>query len=143
MFYYAGTDIRGNLAGLKHLDGSPYEGIIVEFVNPVNGRPIFPTLSYKAQLLRPGEETRECRENSNSVYCVVEGRGTTTGDGAELDWEESDFFVAPGSSWRSHKNTGTDDAILYSYSDAPLIRAVGQYYAQGKTAAGTVEEIAD
>jgi gentisate 1,2-dioxygenase len=46
--------------------------------------------------------------------------------------------------WRRHTNTSkTEDAILYSYSDSPLIQAIGHYRAQGKTRAGSVVELAD
>ena len=142
MFYYAGAEIATSLKAMRDHDGDPHEGIIVEFVDPVNGNPIFPTLSYKAQLLRPGEETLEYRHTANTVYSVLEGSGVTEVDGTVLEWEPNDFFVAPSQMWRRHINTSkTDDAILYSYSDSPLIDAVGQYLAQGKTKAGSVVEL--
>ena len=46
------------LDSLRKEKGDPHEGIQVDFVNPVTGEPVFPTLNYPAQLLRPGEETR-------------------------------------------------------------------------------------
>ena len=142
MFYYAGKDIRRTLKEMKDCDGDPYEGIIVEFVDPRNGKPMFPTLSYKAQLLRPGESTLEYRHTANSVYCVIEGNGVTEVDGTPLAWDQSDFFVVPSHQWRRHTNTSkSEDAILYSYSDSPLIDAVGHYAAQGKTKAGTFVDL--
>jgi gentisate 1,2-dioxygenase len=144
MFYYAGADVRQALKAMKDQDGDAHEGIIVEFVNPVNGKPVFPTIAYKAQLLRPGESTLEYRHTANSVYSVVDGSGVTEVDGKRLEWTESDFFVCPSHMWRKHTNTSkTEDAILYSYSDSPLIQAVGHYRAQGKTRAGSVIELAD
>ena len=58
MFLYSGVDIRGALDDLSRYDGDPHEGIAVELVNPENGAPVFTTISYRAQLLRPGEATR-------------------------------------------------------------------------------------
>ena len=57
MFHFRGADVRQTLASLRDQAGSPWDGILVEFINPMNGRPVFPTLTYKAQLLRPGEQT--------------------------------------------------------------------------------------
>ena len=55
MFHFRGADVCRTLASLRAQAGSPWDGILVEFVNPMNGRSVFPTLTYKAQLLRPGE----------------------------------------------------------------------------------------
>ena len=143
LFYYAGADVRTTLKGLRDMDGDPHEGIIMEFVDPRNGRPTFPSLRYQAQLLRPGEETLEFRHTANTVYSVLEGEGITISGGKELAWSQSDFFVAPSHLWRTHKNTGSEDAILYSYSDSPVIDCLGHYYAQGKTKSGSVIELAD
>ena len=93
--------------------GDPYEGITLHFVNPVNGQPLFPTLDYSAQLLRPGEETRLKRETANTMYIVLEGSGATEIAGRRFDWERNDIFVVPNFLWRRHINTGTSDAVLY------------------------------
>src|SRR5262252_1007133 len=58
VFHYRGADIRATLDGLRKEAGDPYEGITLNFVNPATGAPVFPTLQYSAQLLRPGEATR-------------------------------------------------------------------------------------
>ena len=57
MFLYKSTDIRAGLKDLKNYDGDPHEGVIIECVNPTDGEPVFSTLSYRAQLLLPGEKT--------------------------------------------------------------------------------------
>ena len=38
----------------------------------------------------------------------------------------------PNFLWRRHVNTGKTDAVLYTVSDAALMRNIGQYRAQGK-----------
>ena len=48
-------------------------GITLKFMNPVTGASVFPTLSYAAQLLRGGEETRRKRETASTMNVVIEG----------------------------------------------------------------------
>jgi gentisate 1,2-dioxygenase len=141
MIHYRGADIRAALAGLAGEDGDPYEGITLAFVNPVNGDPLFPTLGYAAQLLRPGEETRPKRETASTMYVVIEGSGATEIAGRRFEWERNDIFVVPNFLWRRHLNTGKSDAVLYSVSDAPLMAKVGQYRVQGRAQDGTVTNL--
>ena len=49
--------MKTTLQSLREEKGDPYEGIKVDFINPVTGKSAFKTLNYSAQLLRPGEET--------------------------------------------------------------------------------------
>jgi gentisate 1,2-dioxygenase len=141
MIHYRGAEIREALAGLAGEDGDPYEGITLDFINPVSGGPVFPTLAYRAQLLRPGEETRLKRETASTLYVAIEGSGTTEIAGRRFDWEENDIFVVPNFLWRRHVNTRGSDAVLYAVSDAPLMEKVGQYRAQGRTGDGAVADL--
>ena len=43
--------------------------------------------------------------------------------------------------WRRHINTGSGDAVIYSVSDAALMKNIGQYYAQGRSGNGQVTEL--
>lgn len=140
-FHYRGADIREALAAMRGEDGDPREGITLDFVNPVNGEPLFATLGYGAQLLRPGEETGFKRETSSTVYVAMSGRGQTEVAGRTFDWEENDIFVVPNFLWRRHVNTGSSDAILYTMTDRPLLEKIGQYRAQGMNAGGEIEQI--
>ncbi len=141
MFLYAGTDIRAALDDLARHDGDPHDGIAVELVNPENGTPIFTTISYRAQLLRPGEETRLFRHTASTIYWVADGKGVTEVDDEPLEWARNDFFVVPSHCWRRFINTGPGNAILYSYTDQPLIEKIGHYRAQGKTGSGAVVDL--
>jgi gentisate 1,2-dioxygenase len=49
--------------------------------------------------------------------------------------------VVPNFLWRRHINTGKTDAVIYSVSDAALMRNIGQYYAQGRDKHGKVTEL--
>ena len=134
--------MRASLAALRGEKGDPHEGVTLEFVDPTNGEPVFPTLTYGAQLLRAGEETALKRETSSTVYVVMEGRGKTEVAGKTFDWEENDIFVIPNFLWRRHFNKGTKDAVLYTMTDQPLLEKICQYRAQGRTKDGTIEQLA-
>jgi gentisate 1,2-dioxygenase len=141
LFHYRGAEICEMLHALRKEKGDPYEGIKVDFVNPVTGEPVFKTLNYSAQLLRPGEETELKRETAGTYYVVIEGSGTTEVGGKRFDWGYNDLFVVPNFTWRKHINTGKTDAIIYSVSDAALMRNIGQYYSQGRDKHGKVTEL--
>jgi gentisate 1,2-dioxygenase len=138
MIHYRGADVRRQLEALRGEPGDPYEGITLNFVNPVTGAPVFPTLNYSAQLLRAGEQTQLKRETAGTLYTVIEGSGFTEIAGRRFDWEKNDIFVVPNFLWRRHGNTGKSDALLYAVSDAPLMEKIGQYRAQGRGEDGTV-----
>jgi gentisate 1,2-dioxygenase len=133
MVHYRGADVRAALHAVRGEKGDPYEGIVMDFVNPVTGHPVFTTMNYAAQLLRPGEETLAKRETCNTFAVVLEGEGFTEVGGQRFDWQENDIVVIPNFLWRRHVNTGSRDAVLYTVSDKALMKNIGQYRAQGKT----------
>jgi gentisate 1,2-dioxygenase len=141
MFHYRGANVLETLHSLRKEKGDPHEGIKVDFVNPVTGEAVFKTLNYSAQLLRPGEETEFKRETAGTYYVVIEGTGATEVGGKRFDWGHNDLFVVPNFLWRRHINTGKTDAVIYSVSDAALMRNIGQYYAQGRSKDGKVTEL--
>ena len=142
LFHYKGVEIREALENLKKEDGDPHEGIKMQFVNPVTGGPIFGTLDYCAQLVRPGEALEWKRETSSTFIVVMEGQGFTEMGGQRFDWEKNDIMAVPNFLWRRHVNTGKSDAVLYTVSDAALLRAIGQYRSQGRNAQGHITQIA-
>ncbi len=140
-FHYRQTDIRAALNDLSGYDGDPYEGVTVEFVRPYNGEPVFTTISYRAQILRPGEATLPYRHTASTLFFVLEGSGSTEVDGQRMDWEKNDFFFVPNHRWRTIENTGSEDAVIYSYTDQPLISKIGHYRAQGRDKSGALVDL--
>jgi gentisate 1,2-dioxygenase len=57
------------------------------------------------------------------VFCAVEGRGRTRIGEQIFDWGPRDIFVAPSWSPVSHEASG--DAVLFSFSDRPVQKALG------------------
>jgi len=140
LFHYRGADVRAGLDELRNEAGDPYEAVTLRFVNPATGAAVFPTLDYRAMMLRTGEETRYKRETSATLYQVIDGHGATQIAGQSFEWEKNDIFVVPGFVWRRHVNRG-GDAVLYAISDRPLLDKIGQYRAQGRLPDDSVIEL--
>jgi gentisate 1,2-dioxygenase len=143
MFHYRGGEVRAALADLADEAADPYDGTSLRFVNPATGASVFPTLDYRAMLLRPDETTGWKRETASTLYQVIDGSGRTEIGDQAFDWEPNDIFVVPGFAWRRHISRGDGDAILYAIGDRPLLKAIGQYRAQGRLADDRVVELAD
>ena len=141
LFHYKGVEVREALDRLRKEKGDEFEAIKLEFVNPITGGPVYPTLDYCAQLIRPGEETAFKRETCSTFIVVMDGQGFSEIGGQRFDWETNDIMAVPNFMWRRHVNTGNSDAVLYTVSDAALLRAIGQYRAQGKSAKGEIVQI--
>jgi gentisate 1,2-dioxygenase len=106
---------------------SPFDDVLVEYVDPASGRSLLPTVGCYLQLLRPGVQTRPHRETSSAVYAVVRGAGATVIDGVRLDWRQGDFFAIPPRAAHAHANDHEEPAILFSFQDVPLLQGLGQY----------------
>ena len=142
MFVYRYAETRNTLEGLRDYDASPYDGVIMEYVNPVNGAPAMPTMSFHMQLLRKGEASAAHRHTSSTVYCVVEGAGQTTVGDQTLSWRRNDVFVVPGWTWHAHLADAAEDAVLFSVSDEATMRKLGLYREQGRHGDGEIVELA-
>ena len=108
-------------------DGSPHDGIVLEYANPFHDGPVLPTMSCYAQLLRPGEHTTAHRHTSSTVYYVLEGCGHSVMDGVRFDWAEGDFFMIPPWTWHEHANTADTDAMFFAIGDKPIVDAFRMY----------------
>jgi gentisate 1,2-dioxygenase len=142
LFVYRWEETRTALEKLQDYQGSPYDGIIFEYVDPTTGGPVMPTMSFRSQMLRAGEHTRAHRKTASNVYCVLEGEGFTEVEGTRLDWKRNDVFTVPGWLWHQHKNTTRNNAFLYSVTDEPTMRKLGLFREEGRTAEGKTVPLA-
>jgi gentisate 1,2-dioxygenase len=127
---YRWESARQTLHDLREDAGSPYDGILLEYINPVTGGPTLPTMSACLQLLRKNEHTKAHRHTSSTVYHVAEGGGFSVIGGERFDWEEGDTFVVP--SWVPHEHASAGgEAVLFSYSDKPILSAFNLYREAG------------
>jgi len=109
-------------------EGSPYDGVSVEYVNPLTGGPAMPTIACFASLLRPAQHTKAHRHTGGTIYHVIQGKGTSIIAGKTFEWDEKDTFVVP--SWTYHEHLATTESVLFSYSDSALLPALGLYREQ-------------
>ncbi len=115
-------------------EGSPYDGILMEYVNPVTGGPVMPTMGASMQLLRPGQRTKAHRHTGSFVYQVAKGQGYSVINGKRFDWKEKDIFVIP--SWAIHEHANlseSDDACLFTFNDLPVMRGLSLYVEEAYT----------
>lgn len=126
---YRWDEAYGALLGYGEEDR--FDGVMMEYANPVTGGHSMPTLALKLQRLAPGSHTDAHRHTSSVVYHVAKGEGYSIIDGKRLEWSKGDTFVLP--SWALHEHgtdTTDDDAVLFSMSDLPVIEAMGLYREQ-------------
>lgn len=106
--------------------GDPLEGAILEYVNPVTGGHVLPTIACFLQLLGPGERTRARQQTVSKIYHVARGHGYSVINGHRFDWEEHDVFCVP--TWAIYEHAAEDEeAVLFSSTDQPVFEAVGLY----------------
>lgn len=109
-------------------DGSPYDGILMEYTNPITGGPVMPTMGAAMQLLRPSEHTKAHKHTGSIVYQVAKGEGYSVINGKKYNWKEKDIFCVPSWSWHEHCNINTsEDACLFQFNDLPTIKKLGYY----------------
>src|ERR671936_117262 len=89
---YPWRTTRASLHALREEQGSPFDGVILQYINPHTGGPVLPTMDAYLQLLRAGEHTRPHRHVSSTVYHVAEGSGTSVIGEQCFDWEMGDTF---------------------------------------------------
>ena len=110
----------------KTSDGSPFDGVMMNYVNPITGGHVMQTIGASMQLLRPGEKTQSHRHTGSFIYQCAKGRGHSIVDGKRLDWQERDIFCVPSWAWHEHANASdSEDACLFCFNDLPVIEGLG------------------
>jgi len=130
LMIYSWDQTAETLHGLRDRDGSPYEGICLEYTNPQTGGPVMPTMSCRVQMIRKGEKLKPRRVTGSSVFHVVQGKGRSVIEGKTFDWEKGDIIALPSWAQHAHSNAGSEDAILFSISDRPVLETLGFYREQ-------------
>lgn len=132
-WHYPMAEMRAALERLAAANTGGADGIILEYANRLTGGPVMPTIACRMQLLRPGEETRVCRRVCCTNYHVVEGAGYSVVGGRRLDWEDKDVFTVPTWTFCQHVNRGDRPAFLFSFTDAPVMKALSLYREETRT----------
>lgn len=112
-------------------DGSPFDGVFMNYVNPLTGGPVMQTIGASMQMLRPGEKTKAHRHTGSVLYQCAKGSGYSIINGRRFDWKERDIFCVPSWAWHEHANgSDRDDACLFSFNDMPVMHSLGLYREQ-------------
>lgn len=106
----------------RHGELDPWDGVKLRYVNPATGGWPMPTIATFMQYLPAGFRGKTYRSTDATVYCVVEGRGTAHIGEARFAFAPHDVFVVP--SWAPVRLDAQDDAVLFSYSDRPVLAAL-------------------
>jgi gentisate 1,2-dioxygenase len=126
-FAYKWEATEKALSRLGEQPGDPYDGIVLEYANPLTGGPTLPTMSCQIHMLRAGEKTKSHRHTSSAIYYVHRGSGVSYVGDQRYEWEQGDSFVAPLWYFHHHQNTSKDPAIFFVMNDKPLMDAIGHY----------------
>jgi gentisate 1,2-dioxygenase len=143
MYVYRWEPMREALERHKDWDGDPYEGLMIEYVDPTTGGPVFKTMTFFVQMLRPGEETLPLRQTASLLVAPFEGNGHSIIDDKRHDWDRFDTVAVPGGSWCRHVNgSASEPAILFVASDEPALKAFRLFRRWGRDAAGDAVALA-
>jgi gentisate 1,2-dioxygenase len=98
-------------------------GFKLEYRNSKTGAAVLPTIGAWLQLLPKGFSGQPYRSTDGTIFCAVEGHGTSTIVDKTFSWGPRDIFVAP--SWHAVSHQASEDAVLFSFSDRPAQQALG------------------
>lgn len=124
---FAWRDTERRLREARPSSESPYDGVTLQFCTAGGASPL-PALGCSVQRLNPGQETRAHRHTSSSVHFVIRGEGVTVAGDHELAWARHDTFAVPN--WIEHRHINqsrTDEAVLFTVNDVPLLQSLGLY----------------
>jgi gentisate 1,2-dioxygenase len=130
VFHYKWRDTEPMLRALAQSSTARdrFDGYRLEYRNPQTGGPTMPTIQCAVQLLTPADQTETHRHTSTVIYHVFRGQGATEIGTRRFDWQQGDSFVVP--LWYAHRHlnrSSSDEAMLFSMSDAPVLRALDLY----------------
>ncbi|RMF40363.1 MAG: cupin domain-containing protein [Alphaproteobacteria bacterium] len=143
MWVYRWEEMEAILERFRDFDGAPHEGVTVEYTDPVHGGPVFSTMTFYVQMLRPGERTLPLCQTANLLAAPFRGAGHSIIDGMRHDWSQFDTLAIPAGAWVEHVNPSPGDpVILFVASDEPVQKALRLYRKLGRDAAGDLVELA-
>jgi gentisate 1,2-dioxygenase len=129
VFHYKWSDSHRSLSALvKSAAPDRFDGYFLEYRNPITAGPTMPTIQCALSLLRPGQETEAHRHTSTVIYHAFRGHGSSFVGAERFDWEAGDSFVVP--LWYPHRHVNgaaSEEAILFSMSDAPVLKSLQLY----------------
>jgi len=123
-------------------EGDPHEALMVEYTDPTRGEPVFKTITFFAQMLRPGEKTLPLRQTASLLVAPFQGSGYSIVNDQRFDWNEFDTLAVPGGAWCEHHNgSETEPVYLFVASDEPTLKKLSLFKSWGQTKGGDVVQL--
>lgn len=104
-------------------NADPRHGYKLEYRNSKTGAAVLPTIGAYLQLLPKGFVGLPYRATDATIFCAVEGHGTSIIGDKTFAWGPRDIFVAP--SWHPVSHRADEESVLFSFSDRPAQKALG------------------
>jgi gentisate 1,2-dioxygenase len=116
------------LEAQKVTEVNPFDGIFMQYSNPLTGGHVMQTMGAAMQLLPAGFKGKAHKHTGSFVFQCAKGKGYTIINGNRFDWKERDIFCVPSWAWHEHHNLSeTEDACLFNFNDLPVIEGLGLY----------------
>ena len=129
LLYYPYSKARKLLEGLSEAgSGSPRDGILLEYVNPLTSGPAFPSMNNSIRLVNGKTSLEAWHRTENIIFITLEGSVTFTLPGnVKYVTELHDVVAIP--SWVPYSIGNSDEtaAVLFSQSDRPLFEKLAFY----------------
>jgi gentisate 1,2-dioxygenase len=142
MYVYRWEVMAELIERFKDWDGDPHEAVSIEYVDPLTGGPVFKTMTFFVQVLRPGEKTLPVRQTASLLVAPFAGKGHSLVDGKRIEWNQFDTLAIPGGCWFEHVNgSDRERAILFVASDEPALKCFHLFKKWGRDKTGDVVKL--
>lgn len=128
LLYYPYTKARKALQDLLDAKaGNAHDGVLLEYVNPVNGGSTFPTMNTSVRIV-PAKSRLEAKHRTENIVFITR-EGSVTFHLPDQTFETGPFDVTAIPSWVPYTitNSANEPAVLFSNSDRPLFQKLGFY----------------
>ena len=95
----------------------------MQYVNPATGGYPLPTIAAFIQYLPRGLSRQGVSRDRRHDLLRGRGHGTSQVGDTSFEWRPHDIFVVP--SWNPVAHEAASDAVLFSFSDRPVQKALG------------------
>lgn len=121
---YRAADMQTALAAAGPDKADPALGITIKYESRVGHPDTLPTMGCRLHKLGGSNSLAAVRQTANVIYHAVAGRGVTQVGDQAFRWQAGDILVMPSWTWHHHTEL-SDDAVLFSVSDEPILNAFG------------------
>ena len=129
LLYYPYSRARQALQNLLEAGaGNAYDGVVMEYVNPVTAGPTFPSMNTSLRIV-PGKSRLEAKHRTENVMFITMEGSVTFHQPENQTFTTAPFDVTAMPSWVPYtiSNSEKEPAVLFSNSDRPLFEKLGFY----------------